>query len=160
MLSGNLNVEQTKTYLDWKIVEKQAEACANYYKAKHFKPTAIFGVSRGGLIPATLVAHHLGVQYVDSIQIRTCRTSEQSSKSVIDTAGRDLLVRYNEPEFLVIDDLYDSGSTTKLIKTIAPNIRVACLFTKTTLKEPECSHIDWVGQKLQTNRWVVFPWEI
>jgi len=124
-----------KIYLSWDdikdIIEKLAEKINNLEK----KPFYIYGVPRGGLIPATWLSHKTGIKYQ---QINAVQISKMADLSHI----------------LIIDDICDSGKTVKEIRENYPKVKVACLYYKETASETPDIYGETVGDE-----WLVFPWE-
>ena len=124
-----------KLYLSWDdikdVVEKLAEQINNLEK----KPFYIYGIPRGGLIPATWLSHKTGIKYQ---QINATQISQMADLSHI----------------LIIDDICDSGKTVKEIRENYPKIKVACLYYKKTASETPDIYGEIVGDE-----WIHFPWE-
>ena len=124
-----------KKILSWgdigKVVDKVVEKIENLEK----KPFYIYGVPRGGLIPATWISHKTGIKYQ---QINSAQISKMADLSHI----------------LVIDDICDSGKTVKEIRENYPKVKVACLYHKETAIETPDIYGEIVGED-----WLVFPWE-
>lgn len=100
----------------------------------------IYGIPRGGTIPAAILAGFAGATIVDSLDKAT----------------------------IVVDDLIHSGATMNRIYVEAnnpnkplKNIRAFCaLFDKRSLLDAEFSTCWKVGVVLDPQSWLVFPWEI
>ena len=124
-----------KKILSWgdigKVVDKVVEKIENLEK----KPFYIYGVPRGGLIPATWISHKTGIKYQ---QINSTQISKMADLSHI----------------LIIDDICDSGKTVKEIRENYPKVKVACLYYKETASEKPDIYGEIVGDD-----WIVFPWE-
>ena len=124
-----------KIILSWddikSVVDKVVEKINNLEK----KPFYIYGVPRGGLIPATWISHKTGIKYQ---QINSTQISKMADLSHI----------------LVIDDICDSGKTVKEIRENYPKVKVACLYHKETASETPDIYGEIVGDE-----WLVFPWE-
>lgn len=94
----------------------------------------IYGIPRGGLIPAVLLSHKLGLPLV------------QKPKS----------------NSLVVDDISDSGNTfIDFIDTLYkphvyfPDVKTASLFER----QNTAFNPDYVGLHIEYQDWLVFPWE-
>jgi hypoxanthine phosphoribosyltransferase len=124
-----------KIHLSWddikNVVDKVVEKIGNLEK----KPYSLYGVPRGGLIPATWISHKTGINYQ---QINSTQISKMADLSHI----------------LIIDDICDSGKTVKEIRENYPKVKVACLYYKETASEKP----DIYG-KIVGDEWLVFPWE-
>lgn len=94
-------------HLTWHDVELAADALAKRHSAK--PPTGVFGIPRGGVVPAAMVAARLGVP--------------------IATSG--------QPGVLVVDDLVDSGRT--LSRWLEAGHRADALFVKPEAGAAHCA---------------------
>ena len=124
-----------KIILSWDdikdVINKVVEKIENLEK----KPFYIYGVPRGGLIPATWISHKTGIKYQ---QINSVQISKMADLSHI----------------LIIDDICDSGKTVKEIRENYPKVKVACLYYKETASETPDIYGEIVGDD-----WLIFPWE-
>ncbi|GHW96149.1 xanthine-guanine phosphoribosyltransferase [Vibrio cholerae] len=74
----------------------------------------ILGVSRGGLVPAAILARELGIRYVDTVCISSYDHDHQRDMTVLKAPEHD------GEGFLIIDDLVDSGDTARKIREMYP----------------------------------------
>jgi len=121
--------------MSWKWVDDQIDELAKRLKDKKLR--YISGIPRGGLIPAIMLSHKLGVTYIPF---------DEAKKF-----GRHDLRIKNE-EILLVDDICDSGVT---MKDYAPRFITATLclrYVSETIPE-------YYGEKIEDDRWLVFPWE-
>jgi xanthine phosphoribosyltransferase len=115
--------------------------------------TGIVGVTRGGLVPAAIVARELGIRVVESICVasydhqsqREARLLKDVSDAVGDGAG-----------WLVIDDLVDTGRTYALIRARLPKAHFATIYAKPAGRPLVETFITEVSQ----DTWIHFPWDI
>ena len=116
----------------------------------------IVAVTRGGMIPAAIVARELECRVVETIGI------------VAYGAGTDPEQSRRPPElvkpateagdgdgFLVIDDLVDSGLTAGLVRQLLPRAYFACLYAKPDGRGTTDSFVVEVSQ----DTWILFPWD-
>jgi xanthine phosphoribosyltransferase len=113
----------------------------------------LVAISRGGLIPAAIVARELECRLVESICIVTyaAESGTQGEPTVLkspDAAG-------DGDGFLIVDDLVDSGVTAKLVRSLLPKAKFACLYAK-PLGRPIADI--WVAEVPQ-DTWILFPWD-
>lgn len=127
-----------KKKITWIHVTAATTTIADNIKRTSFKPQAIIGISRGGIIPATLIAYHFNAQI---------RITGQPFLSV-KTFGPTLLV----------DDVSDTGKTLEEWKRnclLIKELRTATLFIKPSTKFVPDFHYEEVPD----NVWLKFPWE-
>jgi hypoxanthine phosphoribosyltransferase len=129
---------------------------AEKIRESSFKPDAIIAVSRGGWLPARVLADlletglgNVSVEfYVGVAETRKAPVLTQSASVAV--AGKKVLV---------VDDVADSGESLKLVKAHvlqqgAKEARIATVYYKPwSLVKPDY-------YVMETRRWVVFPWEL
>jgi hypoxanthine phosphoribosyltransferase len=129
---------------------------AEKIRESSFKPDAIIAVSRGGWLPARVLADlletglgNVSVEfYVGVAETRKAPVLTQSASVAV--AGKKVLV---------VDDVADSGESLKLVKAHvlqqgAKEARIATVYYKPwSLVKPDY-------YMMETRRWVVFPWEL
>ena len=71
-------------------------------------------VSRGGLVPAALLARELGIRHVDTVCISSYDHDHQRDLKILKKAEGD------GEGFIVVDDLVDTGGTAKVIREMYP----------------------------------------
>lgn len=116
---------------------------------KKYKPEKLILISRGGLIPGSIIANYLGIQDVDVIALKTYADRKRSKE--IKVYKR---IKY-EKKLVVIDDLVDSGETAKIVKEMMPNSKFVVLYAKTSGKKQADLHL----YDFKDSDWLVFPWE-
>ncbi len=111
----------------------------------------IVAVSRGGLIPAAIIARELECRLIESVSVATYDDERRGQPQVLkppsaagDGAG-----------FLIVDDLVDSGVTAQLVRDLLPQAHFACLYAKPAGKRLADT---WVVEVPQET-WILFPWD-
>lgn len=117
----------------------------------------IIAITRGGLIPAALVARELDIRLVDTI----CVTSYDAGAA--DQAAQvrgnvNILkgVQGDGEGFLLIDDLVDTGGTARVVRGLLPRAFFATLYAKPAGKDV----VDLFVKEFKQNKWIYFPWDI
>ena len=119
----------------WTEIEKLIEVLSSKIQLLSREFSSISTITRGGLIPARLLADHLGI---DSILV-------DQKKIPFDS--------------LFVDDIYDSGNTFKKIlnKVEDPsNLVFVTLFARRGKKYPKQLIY---GKKTDSSSYVVYPWD-
>lgn len=152
-----------KCYVDWFDVENAALILAKRLQAHNYQPRRILAVARGGLIPATMLSHILGVRQVFSIQLESYSGEAQEFQGQLTPSHwetfeftQDLV---NSVDTLIVDDLFDTGKTHEFLRENYPDAVTCCLFYK-EYKHGQHSQriVSFPGSPLP-NQWIVFPWE-
>lgn len=118
-----------KVFMSWSWVDHQINVIADKLNnTSEF--VAVTGVPRGGLIPAVMLSHKLGLKYIPYQQAVSKRRP-----------------------VLVVDDISDSGLTltdvgNKGFKTATLCVRYSTQYTP-----------DYYGEEITSDKWLVFPWE-
>jgi xanthine phosphoribosyltransferase len=115
----------------------------------HFR--GIVAITRGGLIPAAIVARELECRLVESISVVSYDEEVQGSPSVL----KHPAAAGNGEGFLIVDDLVDSGVTAKVVRDLLPRAHFACLYAKPAGKGVADT---WVVEVPQ-DTWILFPWD-
>ena len=116
---------------------------------KKFNPEKLILISRGGLIPGSIIANYLGIQDIDVIALKTYTKRKRASDIKIFKRIKSL------KKLVVIDDLVDSGETAKIVKEMMPNSKFVVLYAKTSGKKQADLHL----YDFKDSDWLVFPWE-
>lgn len=115
---------------------------------------AIVGITRGGLVPAAIVARELNIRVVDTISVKGYSHQTQSDPVVIKAPQADLMG--DGTGILVVDDLVDSGRTLELVRKLYPKAHFATVYAKPKGREQVDTYITEVSQ----DTWIFFPWDM
>lgn len=140
----------THYFLTYEHVETAAQNAADLIAQKQLKINRIVAISRGGLIPACLIAEHLNIREIHSLALYSYRADGTQGDITV-------LVRPDvpdTPDTLFVDDLVDGGKTAKYIKQNYPNSSFLPLFSKKTSRDYLVT-----PTLVPQNASVVFPWE-
>lgn len=113
----------------------------------------IVAITRGGLVPATIIAREMEIRYVDTICIATYDEKEMGDVNIIKIPAE--AVADQGEGWLMIDDLVDTGTTMKAARQLLPNCHVATVYAKTD----GMPFVDTFVHEVPQNHWVFFPWD-
>jgi xanthine phosphoribosyltransferase len=117
----------------------------------------IIAVTRGGLVPAALVARELDIRLVDTICVTSYGKATVGEADQVRSEVRLLKGVEGDGEgFLLIDDLVDSGRTAQVVRQLLPKAHFATLYAK-PLGRPI---VDTCVKEFKQNKWIFFPWDI
>ena len=111
----------------------------------------IVAITRGGLIPAAIVARELECRLIESISVVSYDEEIQGAPRIIKPAS----AAGDGEGFLIVDDLVDSGVTARLVRDVLPRAHFACLYAKPAGKPVADSFVVEVPQ----DTWILFPWD-
>lgn len=140
---------KSKIYLDYDDVESMNMNLV--HDVSKFKPDVIVGITRGGLLPALHLSHHLDRPLQTIIwQTRDINKCEHDKKlqNLIDTGSRVVFV----------DDINDTGRTFSEISKAYHGARSNVMFVS-LVQKLETTHPATAALTLSDDRWIVFPWE-
>lgn len=147
----------------WEQTQAACETVAQKIADAEIECDMIVGISRGGLIPATMIAHILGVKRVGSFQVGSYEAGVRGA--IQDLEDRNHLIQSVEraENVLVIEDIVDTGNSMAYLKKrfaiYGPKIAYASLVVKGH-KAPEETWPDFYDTLMAEDAWVHFPWEI
>ncbi|MEZ5765944.1 MAG: xanthine phosphoribosyltransferase [Xanthobacteraceae bacterium] len=118
---------------------------------------AVIGITRGGLVPATIVARELGVRIIDTVcvvsydhqtrgELRLLKGVSDSTMKLGEGTGKGLLI---------VDDLVDTGKTARVVRDLLPDAHFATVYAKPMGKPLVDTFITEVSQ----DTWIYFPWD-
>jgi xanthine phosphoribosyltransferase len=120
--------------------------------------TGIVAVTRGGLIPAAIVARELDLRLVESISVVSYEVSAETSQDEargVPVVTKSAVAAGDGTGFLIIDDLVDTGTTARVVRALLPHAHFACIYAKPEGREAVDSFVTEVSQ----DTWILFPWD-
>jgi len=134
----------------WDQLHRDARALA--WRLMNDGPfTGIVAISRGGLIPAAIIARELDLRLVESVCVVTYQDEERGAPQVT----KPPVAAGDGTGFLIIDDLVDSGTTARVVRALVPKAHFACIYAKPAGREAVDSFVTEVSQ----DTWILFPWD-
>ena len=114
----------------------------------------IVAVTRGGLIPAAIVARELECRLVESVSILTYGGDSPESRGMPEVT-KPPAAAGDGTGFLIIDDLVDTGTTARVVRALLPKAHFACIYAKPAARDAVDTFITEVSQ----DTWILFPWD-
>ena len=111
----------------------------------------IVGITRGGLTPAAIAARELDVRLVDTICISSYMVMTQGEANVL----KALDIEEDSENWLIIDDLVDTGKTAQIIRKMLPHSYFVAVYAKPKGRIWVDDYITQVSQ----DTWILFPWD-
>ena len=109
-------------------------------------------MTRGGLVPAAIVARELDVRLVDTVCIASYDDKEQGRLEVL----KEVSTEGDGEDLLIVDDLVDTGRTAKLVREMLPAAHFATVYAKPAGRPLVDTFITEVSQ----DTWIYFPWDL
>jgi xanthine phosphoribosyltransferase len=118
--------------------------------------TALVCITRGGLVPAAIVARELGVRIIETVCIVSYDDEKrQGELQVLKGVAEQVAKLGDGAGILVIDDLVDTGATARLVRDMLPKAHFATVYAK-PLGRPL---VDTFITEVSQDTWIYFPWD-
>ncbi len=138
--------------VSWEELHRNSKALA--WRLLELGPfTGIVAVTRGGLVPAAIVARELEIRHIET----ACLCLLSGTRIVV----RSKLSKPPEQAgdgtgWLIIDDLVDTGETGKVLRQMMPKGHFATVYAKPKGRPVVDTFITEVSQ----DTWIFFPWDL
>ncbi|MFM2423326.1 MAG: hypothetical protein RL291_1856 [Pseudomonadota bacterium] len=120
---------------------------------------AIVCITRGGLVPAAIVARELEIRMIETVCIACYHDYKTQGQLMI---LKDIAPKLREigdgkgKGIIVVDDLTDTGKTAQVVRGILPNAHFATVYAK-----PQgVPLIDTFITEVSQDTWIYFPWDM
>ena len=134
----------------WDQLHRDARALAQrLLESEPF--TGIVAITRGGLIPAAIIARELDIRLIECVSIVTYDEQNRGNPVVTKhpTAAGD------GTGFLLIDDLVDTGTTARVVRGLLPKAHLATIYAKPAAT----ALVDTFVTEVSQDTWILFPWD-
>jgi xanthine phosphoribosyltransferase len=141
--------------VSWDQFHRDARALA--WRLSEAGPfSAIVCVTRGGLVPAAIVARELNLRIIETVCVSSYEATNQGElrvlKSIADSVAK---LGNGGKRVLIVDDLVDTGKTAKIVRDILPGAHFAAVYAKPMGRPMVDTFITEVSQ----DTWIYFPWD-
>lgn len=152
-----------KENIKWNDITKACKLLSNQIKKQNIDNPILVAISRGGLIPARLIAKHLNIRKIYSLGLESYNddTHEQHGFNIYQTFTEKFP---DNSKVIIVDDIIDSGKSLELaIKLVCQNKiheHGICVYAAAIHYKDCASHKpDVFYKKVKENNWIVYPWE-
>lgn len=136
-------------HLTWDEFHRDTRALAQRLLDSGKSWQGIVAIARGGLIPAAIIARELNIRLIDTLCIASYDHDRQSDAVILKTVTGD------GSDFLLIDDLVDTGVTAAIARELLPRAVMAAVYAKPA---GMASAAYW-QREFSQNTWIHFPWD-
>ncbi|MDU6323699.1 xanthine phosphoribosyltransferase [Bradyrhizobium sp.] len=105
---------------------------------------AIIAITRGGLVPAAIVARELGIRVIDTVGIASYDHTRQGELNILKAISEDTLKLGS-----------GTGKTAQLVREMLPDAHFATVYAKPKGRPLVDTFITEVSQ----DTWIFFPWD-
>ena len=118
---------------------------------------AVVCVTRGGLVPAAIVARELGIRLIETVCVASYSHTTQGDLTVLKGVAPTIVGRGGGEGrgVLIVDDLVDTGATAKVVRGLLPRAHFATVYAKPMGRPMVDTFITEVSQ----DTWIYFPWD-
>jgi xanthine phosphoribosyltransferase len=142
--------------VSWDMFHRDARALA--WRLSAAGPfSALVAITRGGLVPAAIVARELGIRVIDTVCVASYTHTKQSELRVLKTIAEDVKASGGGrgKGVLIVDDLVDTGNTARIVRDLLPEAHFATVYAKPMGRPLVDTFITEVSQ----DTWIFFPWD-
>jgi adenine/guanine phosphoribosyltransferase-like PRPP-binding protein len=138
-----------KTFpISWEQLHRDSKALAwRLLDMKAWK--GIVAITRGGLVPASIIARELEIRLVDTVCISSYDERNLGESKVLKAVDID------SNDWLLVDDLVDTGQTARIVREMLPDAHFATVYAKPEGRPLVDTFITEVSQ----DTWILFPWD-
>jgi len=118
---------------------------------------AIVAITRGGLVPAAIIARELELRVVETVCVASYHDyKNQGGLKVLKTIAAEVAKHDGGGKILVVDDLVDTGATARIVREMLPKAHFATVYAK-PLGRPM---VDTFITEVSQDTWIYFPWDM
>jgi adenine/guanine phosphoribosyltransferase-like PRPP-binding protein len=148
-MTTDINNAYHRTYpISWEQLHRDARALS-WRLVEQGPWQGIIAITRGGLVPAAIIARELDIRLVDTICIASYAGRDQGPIQVLKS------VAGNGDGWLLVDDLVDTGKTAKLVREMVPKAHFATIYSKPAGRPL----VDTFMTEVSQDTWILFPWD-
>jgi xanthine phosphoribosyltransferase len=149
---ANADVYTKMFPVSWEELQRHCRALA-WRLLENGPFSGIVSVTRGGLVPAAIVARELDVRLIDTV---CCATYDGLSRNDKVNVLKDATAAASDGKgWLIIDDLVDTGVTAKVVRERLPKAHFATIYAKPAGRPLVDTFVTEVSQ----DTWILFPWD-
>ena len=139
----------TKAFpVSWQELHRDAKALA-WRLSEMGSFDAVVAITRGGLVPAAIVARELEIRIIDTICVASYDHKSQGEVRVLKGVDGDGSGK------LIVDDLVDTGATARVVREALPKAHLATVYAKPAGRPLVDTFVTEVSQ----DTWIYFPWD-
>ena len=139
--------------VSWTELHRDARALA--WRLADLGPfKGLVAITRGGLVPAAIIARELNLRLIDTVCSSTYDRMERGAK--VEILKGTAAEQDKGKGWLIVDDLVDTGVTARAVRALLPEAHFATVYAKPAGRPSVDSYITEVSQ----DTWILFPWDI
>jgi xanthine phosphoribosyltransferase len=119
---------------------------------------AIVCVTRGGLVPAAIVAREMEIRLIETVCVASYHEYQSQGALSVLKGVADSIANIGGgggQGVLIVDDLVDTGKTAKIVREMLPKAHFATVYAKPMGRPLVDTFITEVSQ----DTWIYLPWD-
>jgi xanthine phosphoribosyltransferase len=142
--------------VSWDQFHRDARALAWRLAGANGQWKAIVCITRGGLVPAAIIARELGIRVIETVCVASYHDyTSQGQLDVLKEVTPSLTESEGE-NVLIVDDLTDTGKTARVVREMLPNAHFATVYAKPA----GVPTVDTFVTEVSQDTWIYFPWDM
>jgi xanthine phosphoribosyltransferase len=118
---------------------------------------AIVCITRGGLVPAAIIARELDVRLIETVCVASYHDyKNQGDLQILKGIAASVVGDGEGAGVLVVDDLTDTGKTARVVREMLPKAHFAAIYAKPAGRPT----IDTFVTEVSQDTWIYFPWDM
>lgn len=143
--------------VSWEELHRNGKALAWKLLELNMPWKGVIAVTRGGLVPATIVARELNIRVIETVSVVGYNANDATPSQANDVNIVKYPANVDDGEgWLVVDDLVDTGRTFEALHKLLPKAHFAVIYAKPSGKPLVNTFVTEVSQET----WIYFPWDI
>lgn len=137
--------------VSWEELHRTSKALA--WRLLELSPfEGLVAITRGGLVPAAIVARELEVRLIDTACMASYDGQERGQVKILKEAS----LAGDGTGWLIVDDLVDTGETSRALRALLPQAHFATVYAKPAGRPLVDTFVTEVSQ----DTWIYFPWDM
>ena len=120
---------------------------------------AIVCITRGGLVPAAIVARELNLRLIETVCVESYEAPGRQNEIKLLKGVADAIAKIGGGAgkgVLIVDDLVDTGKTARVVRDLLPEAHFATVYAK-PMGRPL---VDTFVTEVSQDTWIYFPWDM
>ncbi len=137
--------------VSWDQLHRDAKALA-WRLVERGPFRGVVAITRGGLIPAAVVARELECRVIETVSVVTYDEEKRGEPRVVKPPA----AAGDGEGWLLMDDLVDTGTTARTVRGLLPRAHFATVYAKPAGRPLVDTFVTEVSQ----DTWIYFPWDM
>ena len=142
--------------VSWDQFHRDARALAWRLAGSNGQWKAIVCITRGGLVPAAIIARELGIRVIETVSIASYHDYTSQGELAVLMEVSPPLLENDGKDVLIVEDLTDTGKRAAIVRAMMPKAHFAAVYAKPKGRPM----IDTFVTEVSQDTWIYFPWDM